>query len=114
MIYEFKCRATGNLVMTPAIAERLLDIIGKASGPKGIVTVDSMSEAIAALESAVARDKALASDPGSKASDDKAQGSGADRDEDLARQVSLSQRAFPLIEMLKRALTAQKDITWGI
>ena len=39
MIYEFTSRATGNMVMTQPVAERLLKLIGKHPGPQGIITV---------------------------------------------------------------------------
>ena len=106
MIYEFKSRATGNLVMTQAIAERLLEIIGKTGGAKGIITVDSMAAAISSLDAAVASEKSMASAAGSASTDV--------HEEDPAKQISLAQRAFPFIEMLKRAFAAQKDITWGV
>ena len=46
MLYEFKSRATGNLVMTQKVAERLLAIIGKAPGPTGIILPEQMPAAI--------------------------------------------------------------------
>ena len=101
MLYEFKCRATGSVVMTQPVAERLLMIIGKSPGPKGIITLAQMGPAIAALEQAVAAERVPA------ASDD-------DEDtRDRPARVTLAQRAWPLIDMLKAAAGAQRDITWG-
>jgi Domain of unknown function (DUF1840) len=109
MIYEFKCRATGPLVMTQAVAERLLEIIGKSAGPKGIIAVDAMPAAITALD--LASQQSKAQDREIKDSD-----SGkTERDDPQAQpSVTIAQRAFPLIAMLKAALAAQKDITWGV
>lgn len=110
MIYEFKCRATGSVVMTQAVAERLLDIISVNSGPKGIITVSNMPMAIQALEKAVAQDKEQSKVSGNADEpDDK-----APNKQETAQSVSLAQRAFPFVEMIRAALAAQKDITWGV
>jgi uncharacterized small protein (DUF1192 family) len=103
MLYEFKSRATGSVVMTGPIAERLLAIVGKEAGPKGVFTVEQMPAAIAALQAAVEREKAESTP------DDHEE----DRPRDAPRPVSLAQRAWPLIDMLKTAHAADKPVTWG-
>ena len=57
MLYEFKSRATGTVVMTGPVAEQVLAIVGKAPGPQGIFTVEQMGPAIAALQAAVERER---------------------------------------------------------
>ncbi len=111
MIYVFKSKATGTIVMTQPVAEKLLSIIGKAPGPQGIITVDEMPAAIAALEQAVAQEKAASKDP--EGTDGVEEANEIDR-VDNWRAVSLAQRAFPLLEMLRDAHRADRDITWGI
>lgn len=107
MLYEFKSKATGPVVMTGPIAERLLAIVGKEPGPKGIFTVEQMGPAIAALQAAVERDRAE-SQPAPDDDD-------ADlRQQDPARAVSLAQRAWPLIDMLRTAQRADQPVTWGV
>jgi cyclopropane-fatty-acyl-phospholipid synthase len=107
MLYEFKCRATGSVVMTQAVAERILGIVGKAPGATGIFTVDQMPAAIRALEAAIAAERAAGVAPADAPADDDAR-------EDPARPaVTLAQRAFPFVEMLKAAHAAGRDITWG-
>jgi Domain of unknown function (DUF1840) len=102
MIYEFKSRATGSLVMTSNVAEALLHIIGKQKGPQGVIVPDAMPAAIDALNKAIALQKSA------DASKDKAD------DDDGMPQISLSQRALPFIEMMQRAHSAGKEITWGV
>ncbi|HEY5633767.1 MAG TPA: DUF1840 domain-containing protein [Burkholderiaceae bacterium] len=101
MLYEFKCRATGSVVMTQPVAERLLAIIGKPAGARGIITVAQMPAAIAAIEAAVA--------------DERAQAAPEEEDENAGAQarVTLAQRAWPLVDMLKAAAKAERDVTWG-
>ncbi len=105
MLYEFKSKATGSVVMTGPVAERLLSIVGKAPGPKGIFTVEQMGPAIAALQAAVEREKAE-----SAGADDDAD----ERPRDAPRAVSLAQRAWPLIDMLRAAQRAEQPVTWGV
>jgi hypothetical protein len=105
MLYEFKSKVTGPVVMTGPVAERLLAIVGKEPGPRGIFTVEQMGPAIAALQAAVAREKS--------------DSAGADEDEgrrpaDGPRAVSLAQRAWPLIDMLSAAQLAEQPVTWGV
>jgi hypothetical protein len=110
MLYEFKSRATGTVVMTGPVAEQVLAIVGKAPGPQGIFTVEQMGPAIAALQAAVERERTeRESDPRD-----------ADRhrdDEDEADRtpsISLAQRAWPLMDMLRAARAADQVVTWGI
>lgn len=107
MLYEFKSKATGTVVMTQKIAERLLAIIGKSPGPTGIIVPAQMPQAIAALEAAVAAEPAQPTTEQDDARD-------LDDEERAARAVTLAQRAWPLIDMLKSALAADREITWGV
>ncbi len=106
MLYEFKSKATGTVVMTGEVAERLLAIVGKAPGRTGIFTVEQMGPAIAALQDAVGLEKST-------------QASEAQEDQEGAaaggpRAVSLAQRAWPLIDMLRTARSADEVVTWGV
>jgi Domain of unknown function (DUF1840) len=103
MLYEFKSRATGNVIMTQQVAQAILDIIGKASGPQGIILPEQMPAAIAAIAAAVDRErltvaKPLTADPQSE-TDEPA--------------IGLAQRVFPFSDMLRRAHAANMEITWG-
>jgi hypothetical protein len=110
MLYEFKSKAAGTVVMTGPVAERMLAIIGKEPGPRGIVTVEQLGPAIEALQQAVARDRAEGQPP------EPAEEEAGERDDGAARQrsVSLSQRAWPLIELFSAARAADKPVTWGV
>lgn len=105
MLYTFKSQAAGNLIMLQPNGERVLEIIGKDPGPKGIILPAQMPAAIAALESAIAQEE-----PAAPNSADKAAG-GAQHGSDA---VSLRQRATPFIDMLKRCQAAGKEIVWGV
>jgi hypothetical protein len=109
MLYEFKSKATGNVVMTGPVAERLLAIAGREPSAQGIFTVEQMPEAIAALQAAVERERAESSEAeaGTEAEAD-------ERTREAMRSVSLAQRAWPLIDMLRTAHAAKQPVTWGV
>ena len=48
MLFEFKSRATGSVVMTADVGKKVLPLIGKSPDPQGIITVNQMPAAIAA------------------------------------------------------------------
>ena len=123
MIYEFKSRATGSVIMTKPVAEWILQIIGKAPGRTGIITVDQMPGAVDALNRAIEQEKeALRAERRAMESAGPGAASAAapagdaektDTDED-PYPVSLAQRAFPFIDLLNEAHRAGKDVTWGV
>lgn len=103
MIYKFKSKAAGDLVMTQPVGDRVLSLIGKGPSAQGIIDVDQLPAAIAALEAAVA-----AESPKPAGQDDDA---GADPKSDT---VSLRQRVWPMVEMMKLALREKQPIVWGV
>ena len=42
MMYKFKSRATGDVLMTQPVGERVLAIIGKPPAPQGIVVAPEL------------------------------------------------------------------------
>lgn len=116
MLFEFKSRATGSVVMTEPVGRKVLAVIGKDPAPQGIITVAQMPEAIRLLEAAAADDKARTAEARRQAGGADRAGAPDDAGEDgaPADTVGLSQRVVPLIEMLEAAQRAGKDITWGV
>ena len=107
MLYKFKSKAAGDLIMLEPNGRQVLEIIGKGEAPKGIILPEQMLAAISALEAAVAREDA---DQKSRADQAKANG-------DFARGgegVSLRQRAVPFLDMLRRCEKAGQEIVWGV
>ncbi|MGZ5269362.1 MAG: DUF1840 domain-containing protein [Ramlibacter sp.] len=108
MLYKFKSKAAGDLIMLEPNGRRMLEIIGKDAGPKGIIEPAQMPGAIAAIEAAIARDEA---EQQAAAEDARAKGEVPPRPEG---GVSLRQRAVPFLDMLRRCQQAGKDIVWGV
>jgi hypothetical protein len=101
MIYKFRSKAAGDVIMLGPNAERVLGVIGKDAGPQGIIEPAAMPAAIAALQAAVDADEAERA-----AAKGKAGGNAPEA-------ISLKQRAWPLVEMMKRAHKAGEPIVWG-
>lgn len=104
MLYEFRSKAGGTVVMTQPVAERLLEIIGKPPARAGVFEPEQLRAAIAALEAAVAREQ-----PATVDDDDEQQSLPP-----MARAVSLRQRAWPLLELFRAALAREQRVTWGV
>ena len=109
MLYEFKSKATGSVVMTQPVAERLLKIIGKEPGPTGIIVPEQMPAAIAALQAAVEAERRQGAEPAESPDGDEEEEAREGR-----RAITLAQRAWPLIDMLEAAAAADKPVTWGV
>jgi hypothetical protein len=107
MLYKFKSKAAGDLIMLEPNGRRVLEIIGKDAGPKGIVEAAQMPAAISALEAAIAREEAE-----HKQAIDEAKAKG--EVPPSFESVSLRQRAKPFIDMLRRCHQAGADIVWGV
>ncbi len=107
MLYTFKSQAAANLIMLQPNGERVLEIIGKDAGPKGIILPEQMAGAIRALEDAMAQEDAALQTAVNSA---KASAEPAPR----ADSVQLRQRAAPFVDMLKRCQKAGKEIVWGV
>ncbi len=108
MLYRFKSQATEDVVMMEGNARQLLEIIGRPSGPKGILPADQIPAAITALEAAIRADGEH-----NRHNHDAFATEG--HDDDAERQhISLHQRATPFIHMLQRAHAEGKDVVWGV
>ena len=105
MLVTFKSAASGNLVMFERNGKEILPLLGKnPEEARGIVTVEQLPAAIAALRTAIAADKARQA---GQPADGKDAESGGDR------KVSLSQRALPLLDLFERSLQESEPVTWG-
>jgi len=104
MIYKFKSKAAGDVIMLAPGGDSVLRIIGKEPAAKGIIEAADMPAAMKAIEQAVAADEAARKQP--EADDEAKPGKGDG--------VTLRQRAWPLLEMMKRSHAAGEPIVWGV
>ncbi len=103
MLYKFRSKASGDVIMLPAHGDALLRLLGREPAARGIFEPAHMPAVLAALEAAVAEAEAASADAGPR-----------DAADDGPRAVGLRQRLWPLIEMLRRSHTAGEPVVWGV
>jgi Domain of unknown function (DUF1840) len=110
MIYKFKSKATGDVIMLGPNGDQLLRLLGREPSPKGIFEPAAMPAMVETLKAAVLADEAARS---RQPADDTAGPEAAD--EPAARgKVSLRQRVWPMVEMFGRAHAAGEPVVWGV
>jgi len=108
----FESRATGPILMTEAVAHALLRALGRSQtdgtiADEGIFTPEQLPALIAALESLIeaSKQKAQAEQQSTRADDQ-------DGSNQEAGAIGMHQRAWPLLDQCRRALAAEKPVTW--
>lgn len=105
MLYKFKSKAAGDVIMLEPNGDQVLQLVGREPAPQGIFEVDAMPGLISTLNAAVEADEAAR---GTTAADEaQARGAGG------GDGVALRQRVWPLVEMLRRCHAAREVIIWG-
>lgn len=107
MLYKFRSKATGDLIMLPAHGDAMLRLLGREPAPKGIFEPVHQPALMAALEAAIAEAEAAPPARGDGQN-------GGEADADPARAVGLRQRLWPMIEMLRRCQAAGEPVVWGV
>ena len=111
MLFKFKSKNTGDIIMLQPHAEQILNILGRdtANGAanKGIIQAEQIPAALVALHDAIAteeREREAAT----------AEALAKGEPTPVFSDVSLRQRALPFIEMLRRCETDADDVVWGV
>jgi len=102
MIYKFKSKASGDVIMLGPNGDQMLRIIGREPSAKGIIEVADMAAAIDALQQAVRAEEAPA------------EADAADEGAPERTGISLRQRVWPVVDLLRRALDAKQPVVWGV
>jgi NAD(P)H-dependent FMN reductase len=108
MLYRFKSKNAGDVIMLEPNGKRVLEIIGKEPGPKGIVLVEQMPQAMVALQAAVAQEELEFAQ--ARAAFD----AGQTRETPEGEGVSLRQRVQPFIDMLRVSHQHGDPVVWGV
>lgn len=109
MLIKLTSNTSGEMIMFAKHARRLFEIIGKECTARGVFTQEQLPQAIASLHYAVDEEKLAAK----RLAEDKAH----NRDEENAddkntEQISLGQRAQPLIHLMEWTLKEKGFILW--
>ena len=98
MLYRFKSKNMGDVIMLEANGRQILEIIGKTPEPKGIILPEDMPGAIQSLEAAILLEESR----------------DENEDESVPEGVGLQQRAKPFIDMLRWNQKSGEEVVWGV
>ena len=105
MLYKFKSKNTGDVIMLEPHGRQVLEIIGKEAGPKGIILPEQMSAALLALRAAIEQEEL------------------PERQQQLAQNaeqksqspaIALRHRALPFMQMLEACHRQGDSVVWGV
>lgn len=121
MLVIFKCKVAGDIIMYEDNAKPILDLIGKDIA-QGIIQPDEIPAMLDKLDAEIARRKELeAQEKAEREAREQLEAEKAERDgafyqkpRQVPEPVSFAARAYPLIDMMKRAHKKNKDIVWGV
>ncbi|MFO1431665.1 MAG: DUF1840 domain-containing protein [Candidatus Competibacteraceae bacterium] len=105
MLVTFRSQAYSNITMFGDIAVKLLTMMGHSGTVPGALLAEDVPAALDHLKQALAEDRSASVAPAAE----------NDKEEDEESKeipVSLAQHAFPLLELLKAAAKAQRDVMW--
>lgn len=104
MLVKFTSSTSGQIMMFAPVARQLLEVIGKESSARGVITAEQLPEAIRRLRLAAA-DARSTPPPESEAA-------GEEEQPEETSRVGLGQRAYPLIEVLEWTRKEDGFILW--
>jgi hypothetical protein len=99
MLVTFRTKAYANITMFGDVAKQLLTLMGHSGTVPSALKAEDVPAALARLESAIAQRKAAEKDSGHN-------------DDAAPRKVTISQRAVPLLELLRAAKANNADVIW--
>ena len=105
MLYKFKSKNTGDVIMLEPHGRQVLEIIGKEAGPKGIILPEQIPAALLALRAAIEQEELLERQQQMEHNaDSKHQPPG----------ISLRHRALPFMQMLEACHRQGDSVMWGV
>jgi len=111
MLYKFKSKVTGDVIMLQPGGQQLLEIIGKHSAAepsvKGILLPEQMAQALTQLADAITHEEAARREA-------IAQAQAEHLPPPRFEAIGLRQRALPLMDMMRQCQQAEVPITWGV
>ena len=106
MLINFKSPASGDVVMFEENAKEMLAALGKSPDDvRGVVTVEQLPAAVAAIKLAMEASHKLPEPPTAMIGESEDTPGGG---------ISFHQRALPFLELLERSLRDEVPVTWGV
>lgn len=100
MLVTFSCSAYADIMMFGDVAVHLLKLMGHSGAVPGAILAEDVQAALERLEAAIQLEQQspVADEPGDG--------------EEGEPVISLSHRAFPLIELLEAAIKTKSNVMW--
>jgi hypothetical protein len=106
MLVTFRTKAYANITMFGDVAKQLLELMGHSGTIPSAIKAEDVPLALARLETAIAQRRAA--DAAKLGENDDA----GSNDYDAPRKVTISQRAVPLLDLLRAAAANKTDVMW--
>jgi hypothetical protein len=106
MLVTFRTKAYANITMFGDVAKQLLELMGLSGTIPSAIKAEDVPVALARLETAIAQRRTAETAEPPEEHD-----GGRDK-HDAPRKVTLSQRAVPLLELLRAAAAKKADVMW--
>jgi len=106
-IVKFKSKAAADIVMFKNNAEDLFRVMGLELSGRGVIEPADLPALHAQLVAAINTEKMAQAEPVDETD------LSAEEKAALSNQVSLGQRAYPLLQMMEAAMRKQVDVHWG-
>lgn len=106
MLVTFRTEAYADITMFGDVATELLKMMGHSGTVPSAMLPEDIPGALERLEAALAERELEAEEPAAQDEDED------DEEESDEPRVSLRNRAFPLIELLRAAQREQASVTW--
>ena len=106
MLVTFRTKAYANITMFGDVAKQLLELMGHSGTIPSAIKAEDVPIALARLETAIAQRRAADAAKLGENDDDGRNGY------DAPRKVTISQRAVPLLDLLRAAAANKTDVMW--
>lgn len=107
MIYKFRSKAGADVIMMGPQGDQVLAILGREPAGQGLLAVATLTQTMASLERAAADDDAAFAAL-------QVEALAAGLPQPRREGISLRQRVWPLLELMRHSLQAGQDVFWGV
>ncbi|MEJ6006016.1 DUF1840 domain-containing protein [Paucibacter sp. AS339] len=107
MIYKFKSKAGADVIMLGPQGDQMLALLGREPSAQGLLPAAELSAAMQTLERAASDDDAAFAAA-------QAEAVAAGETPPRREGISLRQRVWPLIELMRHSEKAGEPVLWGV
>lgn len=107
MLYKFKSKAGADVIMLGAHGDQALQALGRQPAPQGILQERDLVALIATGEAAIAAEQQALAQAQAEAQEH-------GQRPPSRPEVMLSQRLWPLLDLLRAAQRQGADVVWGV